>query len=171
MFYIYLTEGMAKSVLTKSEPSRRCIPIKGSSPKLSLMNLSALPSTLSDHCKYFCRYMLPSLTGKGAGAPANAITGQVSPGYLKWKYDSYRLIESTTLSPARCPQGIWSGNMTVIEFAVHFVWPVSVWDKDLVFSDFLHVMENLPAWKRVFQACKFSITCPKSENTTSLSPF
>ena len=47
-------------------------------------------------------------------------------------------------------------------------------DNDLLFLDFRHVIENLHAWKLVFrgfQACKFSITCRKSENTTLLSPF
>ena len=44
-------------------------------------------------------------------------------------------------------------------------------DNDLVFSDFRYVIENIHAWKLVFQAYKFSITYRKSENTTSLSPF
>ena len=38
--------------------------------------------------------------------------------------------------------------------------------------DFRHAIKNLHAWKTGFKACKFSIICRQSENTTiSLSPF
>lgn len=65
---------------TQSIPFRKCIPTYAPLGNFSFINAFALFRMLLFQLRHFCKGLCASWTGKLAGAPVNASTGQVSAG-------------------------------------------------------------------------------------------
>ena len=82
--------------LTQSIPLRRWMPTNGPSGNVLFRSSSACVSSLVDHSRYCCSFLLGSMTGYGAGAPLNARIGCNEGGNLRnirWDMETTTLLK------------------------------------------------------------------------------